>query len=59
MKKEIAWAVQPSTWTNFDAHGALWATDTAHARRLAAVLSVPCTLWACPAVGTEYALCRI
>ena len=59
MKKEITWAIQPSTWTNFDAYGCLWATSVEHARRLAALLGEPATLWACPAVGTAYALCRI
>ena len=59
MENQIAWAVQPSTWISFDAHGALWATSVNHARHLAVVLGVPCVLWACPAVGVPYALTHI
>jgi len=59
MKNEITFAVQPSTWINFDPCGALWATDITHARALARILGVPCTLWACPPKGREYAFTRI
>ena len=59
MKNKTTLAVQPTAWGAFDSWGCLWATDTAHARRLAAVLGEPATLWACPDRGQPWALCRV
>ena len=61
MKKEIPlqYAVQPRSWTNFDAHGCLWALDVEDARRLARSLGERCILWVAPPKGKAYALCYL
>ncbi len=48
------WAVQPSSWSNFDPHGCTWATDINHAYRLFSAWSEDVTVWIIPHNGNPY-----
>jgi hypothetical protein len=51
MKNENALSVQPASWANHDPVGCCWATDLAHAQRLARTFGERCTVWQCPVDG--------
>ena len=59
MKNDKALAVQPASWTLFDEWGCDWATDWAHAERLAKTWGEPTTLWVCPAKGAPWRCARL
>ena len=44
-------AVQPKAFGTFDEWGCEWATDMAHAYRLAAALGEDAVIWKCPTKG--------
>ena len=52
------WAVQPSSWGQFDPVGCTWATDINHAYQLATVWEEECIIWIIPHVGDPYRWCR-
>lgn len=47
-------AVTPAHWSKFDRNGCWWATDIAHAERIAQWWGAECMIWRVPARGSAY-----
>jgi hypothetical protein len=47
----MTFAVTPAYWSKFDANACWWATDLAHAQRIALWWGEECMIWRVPAKG--------
>ena len=48
-------AVQPSSWSQFDSYGCDWAKDIDHAYQLAKAWGEDCIIWRIPPTGNAMA----
>jgi len=48
-------AVQPSSWSQFDSYGCTWATDIHHAYSIAKAWGEDCIIWRIPHQGEPIA----
>jgi hypothetical protein len=55
-RKQMTFAVQPASWSNFDQHGCWWATSLNHAQRIAEFhgMGEECMIWRVPVSGRAY-----